>query len=147
MGYLENSGNLTSYENFLHTAVYADATSYSSRYPSLRGDPIGILVSSGSLVPAQSAGVTIDVGSTVTPYTAYFSSMTTVSGTGSTLNTYITAMTTPTTTATTLDWRTVGSSAWPNYQKSILKTIIANSTSAGSRTTSTFGSTSVSSYG
>ena len=46
MAYLENSGNLTvtSYNGALENSVYADAPNYSARYPSLKGDQVGIVV-------------------------------------------------------------------------------------------------------
>ena len=62
MAYLENSSNLTltSYDedSFVNTAN-ADSANYSLRYPSVKGDPVGILVASGSLTPLQATGTGI----------------------------------------------------------------------------------------
>ena len=85
MAYLENASNLTltSYDkdNLVNT-VYGDSTNYAIRYPSVRGDPLGILVASGSLVPLQASGTGVDiVTNTSTLYSAYIAPRVTVTGT------------------------------------------------------------------
>ena len=89
MAYLESSNNLTltSYDNNnLIQTVYGDSTNYAIRYPMVRGDHFGILVSSGSLVPLQALGATsIDLATSQTLLTAYIATRLTVSGTGNTL--------------------------------------------------------------
>ena len=74
MAYLENSSNLTltSYDedSFVNTAN-ADSANYSLRYPSVKGDPVGILVASGSLTPLQATGTGIDIATNQTLYSAY----------------------------------------------------------------------------
>ena len=100
MAYLENQSNLTvtSYlddtNNALENTAYADTSNYSSRYPTLRGDMVGVIVLSGSLAPVQvftSTGVDVAMSGSTTVYTAYFSNTSRVWGSGSTLNTYYTA--------------------------------------------------------
>ena len=86
MAYLENSSNLTltSYNDLVQDTANADSTNYSTRYPEVRGDPIGIMVASGSLVPLQSTGTGLDiVNNTTTLYSAYIAPKITVTGTGS----------------------------------------------------------------
>ena len=49
----------------------------------LSGSPLGIVVSSGMLVPIQTLGTSVDIGTTSIPYTVYITKGTTVSGTAS----------------------------------------------------------------
>ena len=99
MAYLENQSNLTviSYldpSDEIGNTAHADAPNYSARYPSLKGDQVGIVVLSGSLAPAQSfasTGVDVAMSGSTTVYTAYFSNTSRVWGSGGTLNTYYTA--------------------------------------------------------
>ena len=90
MGLFESQSNLTSYDttnNNMGNIAYADATtSYASRYPGVKGDPVGILVGSGTNIPLQmSVSTGVELTSTPTPYVAYMTSKTTISGTGMTL--------------------------------------------------------------
>ena len=87
MAYLESSNNLTltSYdESSLYETAYGDSTNYAFRFPMVRGDPIGILVASGSLRPLQMSGTGIDIVTNTALYTAYIASRVTVTGSGST---------------------------------------------------------------
>ena len=60
MAYLENVSNLTltSYVDTPTPTAHADTPSYATRYPMVRGDLLGILVSSGTLVPLQALSAT-----------------------------------------------------------------------------------------
>ena len=85
LAYLENQSNLTLTSYGLNTlrSTYADSTNYANRYPMTRGDPIGILTLSGSLVPLQAMGGTgIDLATNQTLYTAYIQSRVSITGSG-----------------------------------------------------------------
>ena len=93
MAYLENSSNLTltSYDvDTLASTANADSTNYSIRYPAVKGDPIGILVASGTLMPLQMTGTGIEIQTNNTLYTAYVSQKISITAVGDTLYTAIT---------------------------------------------------------
>ena len=99
MAYLESASNLTltSYdEDSLESAAYGDSTNYSIRYPEVRGDLLGILVSSGSLVPLQlSTSTGVDIATTPNVYGVYVAPRVTVSGSGSGLATAVASVRLP----------------------------------------------------
>ena len=96
MAYLENSSNLTltSYNDLVQDTANADSTNYSTRYPSVKGDPVGILVASGSLTPLQATGTGIDIATSTVLYSAYIAPSVTVTGSGSAFTTALSATTT-----------------------------------------------------
>ena len=62
MAYYENQSNITaSAGNTLLNQAFADAGTYSNRFPGVNGDPIGVLVSSGTLSAIQFGGANVDV--------------------------------------------------------------------------------------
>ena len=88
MAYLENAANLTltSYVNGFRGALYADAPNYARRYPTVKGDPIGILVATGTLIPLQALGGTgIDIATSPTLYAAYIAPKVMTMATGAAL--------------------------------------------------------------
>ena len=99
MAYLESASNLTltSYdEDSLENTAYGDSTNYANRYPEVRGDLLGVLVSSGSLVPLQLASSTgVDIATTPNVYGVYVAPRVTVSGSGSALATAVAAVRLP----------------------------------------------------
>ncbi len=81
MAYLENASNLT-LTSYIEKGLAA-TTDYSTRFPMVQGNPIGILIASGSLQPLQASGSGVDVGTnTTTPYVVYLSPKSTYTGTG-----------------------------------------------------------------
>ena len=99
MAYLESASNLTltSYdEDSLENTAYGDSTNYANRYPEVRGDLLGVLVSSGSLVPLQLASSTgVDIATTPNVYSVYVAPRITVSGSGAALATAVAAVRLP----------------------------------------------------
>ena len=86
MAYYENQSNITaSAGNTLLNQAFADAGTYSNRFPGVNGDPIGVLVSSGSLAALQMGGANVDIATTTTPYIAYIRNKMSLAGTGAAL--------------------------------------------------------------
>ena len=77
MAYLENASNLT-LTSYIEKS-FAATTDYSTRYPMVSGNPIGVLIASGSLQPVQAtASAPIELTTSTAPYTAYIASKNTV---------------------------------------------------------------------
>ncbi len=73
MAYLENASNLT-LVSYLPSFQRASAATvdYSTRFPAVTGNPIGILIASGSLQPLQAtATAPIELTTSTAPYVAY----------------------------------------------------------------------------
>ena len=78
MAYLENASNLT-LTSYIEKSLAATTTDYSTRFPMVSGNPIGVLIASGSLQPVQAtASAPIELTTSTTPYTAYIASKNTV---------------------------------------------------------------------
>jgi hypothetical protein len=69
MTFLENGSNVTAFIPDAYAGVGSD---YSKRSPMTKGDPLGILLASGSLQPIQESGIGLDIVLTNTGYTAVF---------------------------------------------------------------------------
>ena len=80
MGYYETQSNLTSLAPF--SSSYAATTDYSTRYVGISGNPVGVIVSSGSQQPLQASGLSsLDITTAPTnTYVAYLSSKNTLTG-------------------------------------------------------------------
>ncbi len=77
MAYLENASNLT-LTSYIEKSLAA-TTDYSTRYPMVSGNPIGVLIASGSLQPIQAtASAPIELTTSTAPYTAYIAPRNTV---------------------------------------------------------------------
>ena len=88
LAYLEDGGTISL--DYLHPlSAYADPSDYSKRFALVMGHSLGVLVSSGTLVPIQVTGAGIDVSLTGTGYTLYVARGDTRSGN----NTILSAMT------------------------------------------------------
>ncbi len=90
MAYLENASNLT-LVSYLPSFQRASAATvdYSTRYPAVTGNPIGILLASGTNIPLQASTSTgIELTTNTSPYIAYMAPKVTVtSSVGTTLAT------------------------------------------------------------
>ncbi len=70
----------------------AGTVDYSTRFPNVKGDSIGILVASGTLIPIQATGTGVDLSTnTGSTYTVYVAPKVSVSGTGNTIYTTLLA--------------------------------------------------------
>jgi len=66
LSFLEDGSNVSlSFQNAINTA-YADPNDYSKRFPSTKGDALGIILASGTLVPVQASGTGVDIVTTQT---------------------------------------------------------------------------------
>ncbi|MDD2916646.1 MAG: prepilin-type N-terminal cleavage/methylation domain-containing protein [Candidatus Gracilibacteria bacterium] len=79
MNFLEDSSTVTA---FIPNAYANQGSDYSKRSPVTKGDTLGILLASGSLQPVQESGTGVDIMTTNTGFTAYFSNKITIFGTG-----------------------------------------------------------------
>ena len=89
LAYLENASNLT-LTSYIEKSLAATTTDYSARYPMVQGNPIGILIASGSLQPLQASGSGVDLGTSSTVYVAYIAPKVVITSVGNTLATAIT---------------------------------------------------------
>ena len=91
LAYLENASNLT-LVSYLPSFQRASAATvdYSTRFPAVTGNPIGILIASGSLQPLQASGSGVDLGTSSTVYVAYIAPKVVITSVGNTLATAIT---------------------------------------------------------
>ena len=87
MAYLENASNLTLISYLPTLTVNAATTDYSTRFPAVTGNPIGILIASGSLQPLQqvSTSTSIELTTSTTPYIAYIAPKIVITSVGTTL--------------------------------------------------------------
>ena len=92
MAYLENASSLT-LVSYLPSFQRASAatTDYSTRFPAIQGNPIGILVASGTLQPLQSSTSTgIELTTNTSVYSAYIAPKVVITSLGNTIATAIT---------------------------------------------------------
>ena len=54
LAYLENASNLT-LTSYIEKSLAATTTDYSTRFPTVTGNPIGVLIASGTLQPLQAS--------------------------------------------------------------------------------------------
>ncbi len=91
MAYLENASNLT-LTSYIEKSLAA-TTDYSTRFPMVQGNPIGVLIASGSLQPLQATTNTgVELQTNTAVYTAYIAPKITITSSGGL--TLATAMTT-----------------------------------------------------
>lgn len=90
LSFLEDGSNVSlSYRSLLPageglgvSSVYADTSDYSKRFVLTKGDALGVLLASGTMVPVQVSGTGVDILNTTGSYVMQFDNSTKVSGSG-----------------------------------------------------------------